>query len=103
MANVEGEEGRRWAYTARGCEGPIDVEEADGVLDGAVLEGRNDAGCFDHCGAAAVEIGELREEYSGCGSFVRQQVVSHVQAGYRGISTGNYRSQLRTRDSSGVA
>jgi hypothetical protein len=40
------------AHSAGGCEGAVDVEEADGVLDGAVGERRDDArggGGGGHC------------------------------------------------------
>jgi len=44
-------------YTAGGREGVIDVEEADGILDGAVLERRDDSSCFGHCGAVVWKAG----------------------------------------------
>lgn len=43
MQETKREIGQPWGtYETRRCEGAIDVEQADGVLDGAVLE-RDDA------------------------------------------------------------
>lgn len=45
------------AHSSGGGEGAVDIEEADGVLDGALGEGRNDAcggGGGGHCGRYVV-------------------------------------------------
>ena len=44
-------------HTAGGCEGSIDVEETDGVLDWAVFEGRDNGSCFGHRGAVLLKCG----------------------------------------------
>lgn len=49
---VQGQVRLTWTYTARGCEGSVDVKEADGVLERALGEGRVGGGhgfCVEVC------------------------------------------------------